>query len=79
MIATFSPFALGGVLGSVKLNTPNTAEAIAVITNVFLSIPDAIESCESHPNAKLINKPATIHPMVPHTRMNGKSFEGSFI
>src|SRR6056297_2376806 len=76
---TFSSFAEGGVFGKVKLKTPKTTEAIAVIKKVWDRAPEAMLAMESQPKAKLMSRPATIQPIVPHTRINGKSFEGSFI
>ena len=38
---------IGGVFGKVKLNRPNTAEAIATIRKVFFNIPESIPSAPS--------------------------------
>src|SRR5260221_13844237 len=63
-------FALGGVLGSIKLIRPSDADAIAAIINVD---PDF-----SIPNFE-IRSPATIHPNVPNTRIQGNCLPGSDI
>ncbi|MCY1537806.1 hypothetical protein D9M68_733160 [compost metagenome] len=69
----FSPFFAGGVWGNRKLNKPNTIDAPAAVLNVRIKFP----SCSQfiHP----ISRPATIHPIVPKTRMAGNSLPGSFI
>src|SRR5205085_9160486 len=63
-------FAFGGVLGKIKLNNPNPADAIAAIINVELVF--SIPSLE-------ISTTDTIQPMVPNTRIHGNCFPGSFI
>ena len=79
-ILTFVPGkTLGGVFGSVKLNTPKTNEAIAANKKVFFINPAFTAVSESHKKAKLINNPATIHPMVPQILILENSFSGSFI
>src|SRR5690554_1065272 len=76
----FSPLTtFGGVGGRKKLKTPNTRELILDIKKVFRKSPAARDSEVSQRNAKLISKPATIHPIVPHTLTALNSFEGSFI
>ncbi len=73
------PEALGGVRGSVKLNTPSTSDAAAAIKNVLRSSPSAMPCGESQSNAKLIRRPATIQPTVPQTRIFEKCRAGSSI
>ena len=49
---TFVPGAtLGGVFGSVKLNSPKTSEAIEAIKKVFFIKPAFTLASESHKNA----------------------------
>src|SRR5690554_3688395 len=76
----FSPLTtLGGVGGRKKLKTPNARELILDIKNVFRKSPSASDSAVSQRNAKLISKPATIHPIVPQILIALNSFDGSFI
>src|SRR5688572_27261278 len=69
-IVIFLPVEAGGVLGSMKLNTPSIAEAAdamrKVLANAFLA---------SHENQPMVN-PAIIQPTVPHTRNIENCFSG---
>ena len=62
--------ALGGVSGKIKLSKPNPAEAPAAIKKV----EDVFSS--SYVPIKI---PATIHPMVPKTLIQGNCLPGSLI
>ncbi|MOA65239.1 hypothetical protein D3C78_1915570 [compost metagenome] len=52
---------------------------MAAIRKVLRKPPAEIASRESQANTKLITTPATIQPMVPHTRMRENSSAGSRI
>src|SRR5579863_259752 len=69
----FSPFALGGVLGRKKLNRPSAAEATAAILKV--SARSSVEILKT----LSINQPVAIQPIVPSTRIEANSLEGSDI
>ena len=60
----------GGVLGRIKLNIPNSAEAPAAIIKVLS--PSPMASLE-------MTRPATIQPSVPKTRIHGNCLPGSLI
>ena len=64
------PAPLGGVCGSRKAKSPITAEAPAA-TRIGVARASAFSTFP-------ITIPATIHPIVPSTRMSGKSLAGSF-
>src|SRR5690606_38433784 len=67
---------IGGVLGNVKLNSPNTKDAMDAIKNVFLSSPFSTPSALSQPNTNDIAKPATIQPIVPKSLIVENCFSG---
>ncbi|MNG02977.1 hypothetical protein D3C84_860310 [compost metagenome] len=52
---------------------------MADIRKVLRKPPDEIACCESQANTKLITTPATIQPIVPHTRIRENSSAGSRI
>src|SRR6476619_8569023 len=74
-----NPFLItvGGVAGKVRLKMASSSDITAPIRNVLRSAPPATASCESQWNTKLITSPATIQPIVPHTRTNENCREGS--
>src|SRR5688572_1075178 len=73
----FDRSTVGGVAGSERLNKPNKADITAPIKNVLRKAPCAADSAASHLNTRLISRPATIHPAVPHTRTNENCRDGS--
>ena len=60
----------GGVLGSIKLTPPSSAEAPAAMIKVVS--PSPMASLD-------ITRPATIQPSVPKTRIHGNCLPGSLI
>ena len=68
--STLWPSFAGGVWGSVKQNSPSSAEAAAATWNC---------SATASAPSVLMATPATIHPIVPSTRTPGNSLPGSFI
>ena len=59
----------GGVCGSVKQKSPRTMLAVAAVysgSGVCSGMPPMI-----FPSNRLMKSPATIHPMVPNTRISG--------
>ena len=64
------PIFAGGVCGSAKQKSPSSADAAAATWNC--------NATASAPSV-LMATPATIHPIVPRTRMPGNSLPGSFI
>jgi hypothetical protein len=66
----WSPFRVGGVAGSVKLNSPSTSDAMAAILKVSSSCPFCSQASQP------MMRPATIQPTVPRTRAAGNCFSG---
>src|SRR5689334_1830097 len=68
---TFFPAEAGGVLGRKKENIPKSAEAIEAIINVLDNVFSFSQLSQP------ITKPATIQPIVPHTRIQANCFSVS--
>ena len=67
----------GGVAGRLKLYRPSSSEAPAQSRKVLRSAPSAMACWASQANTKLITRPATIQPSVPHTRTRENCAAGS--
>ena len=71
MLATLTRwpvFGIGGVCGSMRQNTPSSTEPAAAICSG--------RAVASRPRVPM-NRPATIQPIVPSTRIGGNSRPGS--